>query len=103
MTDVAGPARAAESIPAVNCSEAQAAETHAGNRKTIGRYCPSGAILRIPRRDFQIATPCRPHPISWINQLTIWVQSWLAASARKYLLRRDPRRADSGLGDLAEG
>jgi hypothetical protein len=39
-------------------------------------------------------------PIGWIDRLAIWVQFWLAASARKYLVRRDPRRADSGLGDL---
>src|SRR5260370_35328816 len=123
MTDVAGPPlppvrfsslpiREADAARAggghehnleVNCSMAQAFEIPTGNRKTTRRCSPGGAILRVPRRDLQIAAPGRPIPISWIDQLTIWVQSWLAASAREYLLRRDPRRADSGLGDLAEG
>src|SRR5712672_3045937 len=118
MTDVAGPplppvrfsslpireadaARADgadESNLEVNCSMAQAFEIPTGNRKTTRRCSPGGAILRVPRRAFQIAAPGRPDPISWIDQLAIWVQSWLAASARKYLVGGDPRRADSGLG-----
>jgi len=82
---------------------AQAFEIPTGNRKTA-RWCsPAGAILRVPRRAFQIPAPGRPDPINWIDRLAIWVPSWLAASARKYLVRRDPWRADSELGDLAEG
>src|SRR6266849_2407357 len=63
-----------ESNLEVNCSMAQAFEIPTGNRKTTRRCSPGGAILRVPRRAFQIAAPGRPHPISWINQLTIWVQ-----------------------------
>jgi hypothetical protein len=123
MTDVAGPPLAPvrfsslpirgadaartdgadESDLEVNCSMAQAFEIPTGNGKRPGDVLLPGAILRVPRRAFQIAAPGRPDPISWIDQLAIWVQFWLAASAHKYLVRRDPRRADSEHGDLAEG
>src|SRR5229473_347174 len=82
MTDVAGPplppgrfsslpireadaARADgadESNLEVNCSMAQAFEIPTGNRKTTRRCSPGGAILRVPRRAFQIAAPGRPTP-----------------------------------------
>src|SRR5882724_7473327 len=108
MTDVAGPplppvrfsslpirgadaARtdgADESDLEFNCSMAQAFEIPTGNRKTARRCSPAGAILRVPRRAFQIAAPGRPDPISWINRLAIWVPSWLAASAQMFGQRR---------------
>src|SRR6266446_8717789 len=82
MTDVAGPplppvrfsslpirgadaARtdgADESDLEFNCSMAQAFEIPTGNRKTAKRRSPAGAILRVPRRAFQIAAPGRPDP-----------------------------------------
>ena len=52
--------------------------------KRPGDALLAGAILRVPRRAFQIAAPGRPDPISWIDQLAIWVQFRLAASAAIY-------------------
>jgi len=61
---------------------AQAFEIPTGNRKTTGWCSPAGAILKSSQTRFPGRRSRPARPISWIDQLGIWVGLRLTASAQ---------------------